>query len=137
HWASANIPPTAETAVVTGLTWERDFTAEWFPVLASRVSAATVQGSEWTGRDAFIRRLASYRQLQRCAKLTANCLTNWTEGWLAGQPYVFVPKGQLAGPISSADCCPALRETLAASPDYRVVYDGPGATIFAPATAPE
>ncbi len=44
--------------------------------------------------------------------------------------YVFVPKGRLDGPLSPADCCPGLRATLVASPRYRLVYDGPGASIL-------
>jgi hypothetical protein len=28
------------------------------------------------------------------------------------------------------DCCAALRSELRSSPSYRVVFDGPGATIF-------
>jgi hypothetical protein len=133
QWVRESVPDAAKTAVVTGLTWERDFIAEWFPVLAGRVSVATVQGSEWTGRDAFVHQLASYRQLQRCAKFTADCVTSWTRVWLSEPPYVFIPKGRLAGLTSDDDCCPALRETMHQSSTYRVVYDGPGATIFAPA----
>ena len=95
--------------------------------------SATVQGAEWTGHDAFLTRLTDYRQLQACSRQTERCIGDWAGARDLPLPYVFVPKGSLAGPLSPSDCCPALRETLAASADYKVAYDGPGATVFAPA----
>jgi hypothetical protein len=74
-----------------------------------------------------------YRQLQNCAVATATCLESWANGWGLDEVYVFLPKGRLFGPDSRADCCTALRETINSSPNYRLIYDGPGATVFAPA----
>jgi hypothetical protein len=119
--------------VVTGRFWESDYLSEWFPVLAEHTSIATVQGSEWTGIESFLTKLAMYRELQDCATATATCLETWTDGWHMAGAYIFLPKGQLFGPSSPTDCCPALRETLRQSARYRVIYDGGGATIFAPA----
>jgi hypothetical protein len=132
-WVQAEVDDEETFAVVTGHTWESDYLSEWFPELADHTSLATVQGSEWTGIDSFLDRLAMYRQLQRCAAGTATCLESWVSGWDVGGAHVFLPKGRLFGPSSDTDCCRALRETLHASADYRVIYDGPGATIFAPA----
>jgi hypothetical protein len=133
RWIDANRDPRDGFAVVTDRTWESDYLSEWFPVIAHRVSVATVQGSEWRGVDAFIGQLAKYRQLQRCAVDTATCVSDWATGWEVEGALVFVPKGQLYGPGSPDDCCPGLRETLAEPESgYVVVYDGPGATIFAP-----
>jgi len=133
QWVRSDAGDNAAFAVVTGRSWESDYLSEWFPVLAERTSIATVQGSEWTGIESFLTRLAMYRELQDCATATATCLESWTDGWHATGAYVFLPKGQLFGPTSPTDCCPALRETLRESTHYRVIYDGPGATIFAPA----
>jgi hypothetical protein len=132
-WISRNEGEDATFAVVTGRAWESDYLSEWFPVLANRISVATVQGSEWTGIDSFLERLAMDRQLQDCATRTKTCIASWVSGWDQEGAHLFLPKGQLFGPSSPTDCCPALRETLAASADFRVIYDGPGATIFAPA----
>ncbi|MBA3688825.1 MAG: hypothetical protein H0W81_08360 [Chloroflexi bacterium] len=131
-WVRDNTGAEATFSVVTGGSWERDYLSEWFPVLARRTSVATVQGSEWRGFSAFLRRLAIYRQLQECGLGTAACLGEWAKGWELPQSYVFLPKASLFGPSSPTDCCPALRETLMISAQYRVIYDGPGATIFAP-----
>lgn len=132
-WARTNTPPSAVFAVVTDRYWEADYLSEWFPVVAQRTSSATVQGSEWRGVDAFLQRLAMYRQLQTCASRTDRCITDWLRGWRQPPTYVFLPKGPLYGPNSPDDCCPALRETLTTSNSYLLVYDGPGASIFAPA----
>ncbi len=132
EWVRDHTQEGAQFAVVTGHAWESDYVSEWFPAVAGRTSVATVQGSEWRGLDAFVERLTIYRQLQACTHQTASCLRSWADGWSLQGTSIFIPQGQLFGPSSSGDCCPALRETLLASAAYRVVYDGPGATIFTP-----
>jgi len=134
EWVRDNTEGEAKFAVVTGRDWAADYVSEWFPVLADRRSVATVQGSEWRGIDAFVERLAIYRQLQDCADQTAACLMSWRDGWSLAGMSIFIPRGQLYGPGSSKDCCPALRESLRTSDRYVLVYDGPGASIFAPAS---
>ena len=134
EWVRENSDRSAQFAIISGRTWESDYLSEWFPVLAGRTSLATVQGAEWTGIQAFLDRLAMHRQLQACAVRTATCVDDWIAGWATAPVYILVPKGRLYGPSSPLDCCPALRETLSASDRYRLVYDGPGASIFAPAT---
>jgi len=134
EWVRENSDRSAQFAIISGRTWENDYLSEWFPVLAGRTSLATVQGAEWTGIQAFLDRLAMHRQLQACAVRTATCVDDWIAGWAIEPVYILVPKGRLYGPSSPLDCCPALRETLSASDRYRLVYDGPGASIFAPAT---
>ena len=133
-WVKDSSGGAAQFAVITGRSWETDYLSEWFPVLTGKTSLATVQGSEWTGIRPFLDRLAMDRQLQACAPRTATCVDDWSDRWGTGRMFVFLPKGRLYGPSSPADCCPALRETLAASGKYTLVYDGPGASIFAPAT---
>jgi hypothetical protein len=132
RWVSGHVTADQRFAIVTGTSWEYDYISEWFPALAERTSAATVQGSEWRGLPAFLDRLAAYRQLQSCADRTAACLEQWAERWDETSTYAFLPKGALFGPRSAADCCPALRETLRLSDRWVLLYDGPGASIFAP-----
>ena len=134
EWVRQKSDQGAQFAIITGRSWETDYLSEWFPLVAGRTSLATVQGAEWTGIQAFLDRLTMHRQLEGCAVRTAACVDDWIDRWAAGPAYVFVPKGRLYGPGSPTDCCPALRETLLASDRYRLLYDGPGASIFAPAT---
>jgi hypothetical protein len=129
-WVNESTPHDAQFLVVTGLAYQWDFVSEWFPVKAQRRSPGTVQGSEWGGLQFFLKRLAASRQLQECSIQTASCIAHWQQGWNVKANYVFLPKGRLGGPLSTADCCLALREGLMASPDYLVVYDGDGATVF-------
>lgn len=132
HWVASNANADAQFLLVTGRGWESDYLSEWFPVLSGRNSIATVQGSEWTGFDAFLQRVTMYNQLQECATDAETCVDSWTQRWNVSGAYLFLPKGRLGGPNSPADCCPGLRETLLSSGDYRVIFDGGGATIFAP-----
>jgi hypothetical protein len=135
RWIAGHTEAGARFAVVTGRMWESDYISEWFPVLAERTSVGTVQGSEWRGFPAFLERLATNRQLQNCADKTAACFDDWAAGWNEPSTYAFLPKGPLFGPRSATDCCAALRETLRLADRYTLVYDGPGATIFAPVNA--
>ena len=127
-WIARNTPKDAEIAVVTGREWTYDYVSEWLPVFTGRLSAATVQGSEWTGR--FIERLAAYRQLQACASRTATCIESWMHGYDYADLYLYVPSGDMRGGEPEPDCCPALRQTLSASSKFELVEDGPGGTVF-------
>src|SRR5262245_28551346 len=55
-WVSHNTPPDSRFLIVTAEGWPTDKTAEWFPVLAQRVSVDTVQGYEWVAGGAFATR---------------------------------------------------------------------------------
>ena len=128
RWVADETPADASFIVVSGRPWFADATAEWFPVLADRTSVASVQGSEWLGRDAWTARLAAAGDLATCATLTVTCLDAWRREH-GDATYVFVPKGGVAGLGGPTDCCIPLRETMGASSGYEIVYDGPGATI--------
>ncbi len=62
-WAGESTPEDAVLAVVTGTgAWEIDAVSEWFPAIADRRSAGTVQGSEWLGNAAWQRQLDAYAE---------------------------------------------------------------------------
>jgi hypothetical protein len=129
-WVAQHTPADARFAVVTGYAWWVDATAEWFPVLADRQSISTVQGYEWLGSTAWNDRYARDTNLQLCATTTSACLHAWTGTNWDGL-YVYIPKGPLLGDASpTEDDTVALRTSLAADPDARVIYDGPGASVF-------
>jgi hypothetical protein len=129
-WVSQHTPADARFAVVTGYGWWVDATSEWFPVLAGRHSVATAQGYEWMGKGAWTTRVDRDTELQLCATSTAACLRTWA-GAEADGLYVYLPKGELLGEASSdPDSEAALRSSLLAAPDVRLLYDGPGASVF-------
>ena len=132
RWIASNTPGEATVAVLTGDHWSTDPDSEWFYVLAERSSVATVQGSEWLGRDAFGRAETRYAQLQRCTN-SLPCL----DAWLRDQPaaYLFIPKGRRHGPDSPTECCAGIRVEATRDRRYQIVYDGPGATILRTPTA--
>jgi hypothetical protein len=130
-WAGENTPNEAVFAVVTnGTFWENDSVSEWFPALTDRRSAATVQGHEWLGPEAWQRQQEVYDGLQNCARDVLPCVLAWSDLHDLPITHIFLPKGQLHGPSSVADCCPAPRHSVELVPGARVIYDGPGATVI-------
>ncbi len=128
-WAESSMPSTSNVVIVTGRTWYEDATSEWFPYLSRRHSVATVQGFEWAGASAWQSQRSLSDALRDQATDTITSLESWARRYRVGYDYVYLPKGPLGGARSREDCCSALRSTLIASPDYEIVYDGPGATI--------
>jgi hypothetical protein len=145
-WVAANTAPDSRFVVVNGIGWDisrgtgmgmdaasgwgLDRSSEWFPVLAERPSIATPQGDEWLPDVQHAER--RYYELQKCAVRDATCLDEWSGTYGTAFTHVFIPK-ETAEPGSPRDpegCCWALRHRLRGDPSYRVVYDGPGATIF-------
>lgn len=129
-WVKANVPAGAPFVVVSGSSWWNDATSEWFPALTDQRSVATLQGYEWLGGKAWERQSNSAAALQLCAARGLACLRTWARKQGVALTYLYLPKGPLLGPLSPSDCCTGLRDDLRADPRYRVLYDGPGATVM-------
>jgi hypothetical protein len=125
-WLRDNTPPDAAVIVPSDEVWGFDDVGEWLPAIAERHSVGTVQGSEWLGSEGFAAQLQRHADITSCAAATADCYAG-----IDPNAWIYVPKGQLNGLFSPAECCPALRSTLEDA-GYSIVYDGPGATIAAP-----
>ncbi|HEY7452902.1 MAG TPA: glycosyltransferase family 39 protein [Candidatus Limnocylindria bacterium] len=133
EWVRDNTEPGTRYIVATTVYWGGDEISEWFPAVAERQSVATVQGSEWLGEDGYQAQLERHRGVFHCTRSTDQCMAEWAADEGLADAALFIPKGQVNGPLSAADCCPALRELVQGSDRYEVVYDGPGATIAIPA----
>jgi hypothetical protein len=128
-WVTAELAPDSRIAVVTDSGWAGDPDSEWFPLLTGRTSVGTVQGSEWLGATGFEAQVQAYRDLQACVQPAwASCVHDWMSQ--RSTDYVYLPKGPLHGPKSSADCCADLRAELAADARFAIVYDEAGASVF-------
>ncbi|MFL5496649.1 MAG: hypothetical protein ACJ8DC_19895 [Gemmatimonadales bacterium] len=124
-WAERETSPEARFLVVAGTPWEIDRTSEWLPVLAQRKSVATVQGYEFRPLGEFARKKQQYVALQGCAGWISRCLRDWSAATGVGFTHVYIPKSP------DRDCCHVLRYSLEHDPAYRMIYDGPGAELFA------
>jgi hypothetical protein len=127
RWLAANTDDDARVLVPTAGVWGDDEVSEWLPALGERHSIGTVQGSEWLGAAGFGTQLSTHNAIRDCDRSTIACYAA-----IDPEATLFIPKGQLGGPFSPGDCCPALRDT-AQQAGYVVIYDGPGATIVVPA----
>jgi hypothetical protein len=125
QWVLRSTTPDNRFLVITGSGWEVDRTSEWFPVLAERVSVATVQGTEWLPPGTFDQFRERYNRVQACAGKDMGCIDSWQQSTNTAFSHVYVAKP------TGAPCCSALRDSLRGDSRYEVVYDGPGATIFA------
>ena len=131
-WVAGETDPGTRFIVASTVVWGADEVSEWFPAVAERQSVATVQGSEWLGTDGFMVQRARHLAVLTCTPRTDACMAEWSAEAGLADAWLFVPKGQLNGPLSAPDCCPALRETVRGSVLYEVVYDEQGATIARP-----
>ena len=128
RWVSSYAPSTSRFVVVVGGVaggWWSDRVSEWFPVLAQRVSVATVQGTEWLSGGTFKARERDYNHLQGCAIWSASCVEMWAKQRRLAFSHVYLPK------TFAFPCCAPLDSALRADTRYRLVFDGPGAAIFA------
>jgi len=130
EWVAQYTPQTSRFVVLTGdRAWGADRSSEWFPVLAARQSVATVQGREWL--EGFMRSAYAYTMAQRCAAGDGSCLEAWAEEPGQSFTHVYIAKRSSAvGRSVTDDAAASIRNTLRADPRYRVLYDGPGATVL-------
>ena len=128
QWVKANTPVTSRFILLTGETsWEIDPASEWFPALAERVSMTTVQGTEWLPGLAYTTTQQVYRLLQACAQKDVDCLLSWQEQTGQRFTHIYIRKSIPGKP----ECCQPLRNALATSSNYQLIYDDEGATVFA------
>lgn len=127
-WVARETRPDADVLVLSGDAvggWWADRVSEWLPVLASRRSVATVQGTEWLPERLFARRLAAYQDVQRCGLRDGDCLEAWVQGEGAAFDYLYLPR------FAVDRCCAPLAAALENDDRFRLVYDGPGARVYA------
>jgi hypothetical protein len=109
---------------VPASTWETDRESEWFPVLADRISVATVQGSEWLPNHAFEHQISLHDYAWTCGQATSDCLEYLKLKSGQSFSYVFLPATEWHS------CCDSLLASLRQDRSYRVVHDASGGTIF-------
>jgi hypothetical protein len=126
-WVARTTPQSSRFLILVGGAaggWWADRVGEWFPVLAHRVSVATVQGTEWLPADVFDIREREYNELQGCAVWGSTCLQQWARDHAMPFSHIYIPK-TLAFP-----CCAPLDNALRQDPSFELVFDGPGAAIY-------
>ena len=130
RWVAAEVPAPARFLVITGDgAWGSDRSSEWFPVLAERVSVATVQGTEWL--PGFAERTDRYTRLQLCATQGAECLEAWAAEYDVVFTHIYLPKRPSVGVYGrSRPCCSGLEAALRHDARFEVLYEGIGAVIL-------
>ena len=127
--AGAELTAASRVLVVSGSRWGLDATAEWFPLLSGRLSVATVQGNEFAPAGQWNRAIAQAKALEECSEQGLGCLEAWSREYDVEFDAVFIPKGWVAG-SREEECCGLLRHELQEDPNWTVVTDDAGATLF-------
>jgi hypothetical protein len=117
-WIRSNTADSARFLVLTGKWFGQDAAAEWLPALTERVSAATVQGSEWLPAGRFYRGWKETDSLRMCR--AARCVRHWIAARSLDVQYLYVRQGrtgELAGDLRD-------------EPDLQVRYARDSVVIF-------
>ena len=132
EWVRTSTDFNSRFVVISGDAWARDRTSEWFPALASRISVATVQGTEWLPSNAFYRKQASYQALQKCSNEAPPCITTWATVGHITYDYIYLARRDRMDVSigSQGRCCFALEYSLESDPAYTMVFHNDDATIF-------
>jgi hypothetical protein len=122
-WVAGHTAHDSVFLLVTSTSEEqRDPLVEWFPALSGRASAVTPQGGEWIGRFGERAHLAA--GIKGCQAAGLACIHLQTA---KGPVFTHVLLGrEQRGPLGLE----TMRAELTRSPDYRLVHDGPGGTVF-------
>ncbi len=105
--------------------WPADPVDEWFPALTSRASVVAPNGAEWLPRGEFKRLEDAYASLKRCSAVDGPCLDALSTKFGLDFTHVYVSKSAGEGTDGRPGASPG------AGPGFAVVYDGPGATVYA------
>lgn len=110
-WAANQTDPDSSFVVVSGSPWFVDAEAEWFPVLANRLSIATVQGYEWLEGDAFRVQHERADLLLRCAAASDGpCIERWLDD-AGGADYLYLTRSPALASMG-VECCLQLASVL-------------------------
>lgn len=131
-WVRENTPPGSTFLLITGIDDPfADPLQEWFPVLAGRVSVATIQGREWSlGRD-FLPFHDAVRDLQHCLNADPACVEQVAVEMGLSYDYLYLQKTTVVGGESIPDNPALLSYLLRISLDYELVYESADVVIFA------
>lgn len=132
RWVNESTPPDSRFIVISGDLWPLDRSGEWLPVLSGRVSVSTVQGYEWLPDNLYAKQIEAYRALQECTTMAAGCIERWGQEFDKSFDYVYIAtrSASLGGVYPRDACCGGLAASFASDPNYSLVFQNDGATIF-------
>ena len=95
QWVAENTPIDSRFLVITGNTdLFADWTLEWFPVLANRMSLTTIQGYEWLDGKNFSEHVNTIQLLQHCLTNSTplECVETQAEKLGPDYDYIYIAK---------------------------------------------
>jgi hypothetical protein len=119
-WAAAETEPGADFVVLGD-------GAEWFPLFTDRTILVGQWGVEWTEPARYRQQIEQFRRVSLCDR--AACITASLAASGAQPDYVYVPKGHYTVRGMTHQQAPGMRDSLAASDRYELVYENEGAIV--------
>ncbi len=131
EWIKLNTPPGSRFLVLTGKTdLFGDWTTEWFPSLAQRISVTTIQGREWTDAQDFGTHTEQYQNLQQCifADQAKACMDSVSQATFVKYEYIYIAKKTMRSEKRTQGI--ELAVDLKADLSYTLVYETNEVAIF-------
>ncbi|QLG29723.1 hypothetical protein HUG10_19145 (plasmid) [Halorarum halophilum] len=147
HAGSPGQPQFIDQSDRTAMTWVDQHTnanaefvvlgdaAEWFPAFTDRTILVGPWGVEWTSPARYAAQLSLYQQLSTCE--SEQCVTTALASASLEPEYIYVPKGHYTVRGNAHDGTDRLRQSLAFSDRYRLVYENEGVAVFRVEDDPE
>ena len=130
-WISENTEMSSKFLILTDhQDWITDMQAEWFPVLANRVSVMTVQGNEWLGGDRFNAEKSAYKGLMDCSYRGMTCLNSWMDMNNKQSDYLVIFRSDPQPGSPPASRWENVENELRTGKSYAAVYRNTEATVF-------
>lgn len=131
QWINANTKASDKFLVVSpkpGWAWFIDYSQEWFPTIAKRQSISTVQAYEWL--PGFSERLILNKKFKDCNDGDIRCIEQVARATKSAYTHIYINKDlRLEQDLPS--CCSFLVHSLKNASNYRLIYNGHGAWVWA------
>lgn len=130
EWVKSNTDPGSSFVVINpSVDWYVDRVGEWFPAIAERHSATTLQGMEWLPGKVFARQRWFYSNFKQCIAKGEDCLLQWAEQTGTRFSHLFISKSECAW--NSDNCTDFFVQSVEASTTFEKMYENSGVVIFA------
>ena len=132
-WVNQNTPASSRFLVITGFfDLFRDWTSEWFPASAGRISLTTIQGREWSDGDNFQSLIQGIQQIQNCANsyTTVECIEDTTKSLHMVYDFIYMALSPANIPGGGNPKAIQLVVDLKNNSKYELIYETAAVDIF-------
>lgn len=128
-WTRENTSPDSTFLIVNpSIDWYVDRVGEWFPAVAERHSATTLQGMEWLPNQVFNQERWYYSNFKQCISNGVDCLFDWAEQTDTDFTHLFISKSECQW--NTENCTNYFILTVEDSSRFTKVFENAGVVIY-------